>query len=305
MKAIPFGLVADVGGTNTRLARVDESGVIAETVVKRPNAEVASFRDMALDYIGDGPPPNHVVVAVAGPVEGDRAALTNCDWNFEAASLARDLGAGHVHLINDLEALGYSVASVPDESVEALHDGAEHGHQGQALVVGLGTGFNVSPVDTRKGAVLSVELGHASMPGSVRQYLATQLEDISPFQTIENLFSGVGMLRLAKALGLDVKSAAEIGESDAPGAREAVEICTMALSLLVKDLAFMYRPLAGMYFNGSLAKLLLSDDRRDRVLAPLRANRAFDAQIANIPAFLFVSDTVALGGCAARLLATK
>ena len=48
---------------------------------------------------------------------------------------------------------------------------------------------------------------------------------------------------------------------------------------------------------------LLAPERRDRVLAPLRSETGFDGQFARIPAFLFVSHTVALGGAAARLMA--
>ena len=110
------------------------------------------------------------------------------------------------------------------------------------------------------------------------------------------------MLRLAGALGLEAESAAAIAASDDPRARQAVEICTDAFALMVRELAYSYFPRAGIFFNGSLAKLVLSADRRERVLAPLRADNRFDGQFARIPAFLFTSDSVALGGCAARLL---
>ena len=42
-----FGLVADVGGTNTRLGRVSVSGVVADSVVKMPNDGFPSFAAMA------------------------------------------------------------------------------------------------------------------------------------------------------------------------------------------------------------------------------------------------------------------
>ena len=297
------GFVADVGGTNTRLARVGPEGVIASSVEKRPNDDFQSFEAIARDYLEGQARPTRVVVAVAGPVAGTRAELTNRNWSFDTGLLSDQLGGAPVHLVNDLEALGHAVSSVPADAIEALHTGAEHGAQGQALVVGLGTGFNVSPVDTRSGAVFSVEQGHASLPSSVMQYLATRLPDVSPFDSIENLFSGVGMLRLARVLGLQVESAAEIAQSGDPKAHEAIDICTEALGRLVHELAYTYYPRAGFYFNGSLAKLLLSPERRERVLAPLRGDDSFDGQFCRLPAFLFVSDTVALGGCASRLMA--
>jgi glucokinase len=133
--------------------------------------------------------------------------------------------------------------------------------------------------------------------------LKAHMPDTSRFDSVENLFSGVGLLRLARVIGVDVESAAELAQSDDPRAREALDACTEAFGLMVRELAYAYFPRAGLYFNGSLAKFLLAPERRERVLRPLRADQSFDGQFARIPAFLFVSDTVALGGCTARLLA--
>lgn len=296
------GLVADVGGTNTRLARVGREGVLAASVEKRANDGYSSFEAMAQDYLQNQTAPDQVVVAVAGPVSGNRARLTNRDWDFDRYELADTLGAKEAHFLNDLEALGYAVPGVDPADVEPLSHEARLGKAGQALVVGLGTGFNVSPVDTRSGAVLATEQGHMSLPVTVRDYLATRIPDVSDFDTVENLFAGVGMLRLGRALGLEIKSAADIASSPDPRAQEAIDICTDAFGLMLCELAYAYFPRAGFFFNGSIAKLLFAPERRDRVLAPLRANDRFDGQFARLPSFLFVSDTVALGGCAARLM---
>jgi glucokinase len=296
------GLVADVGGTNTRLGRVGPDGVIFDSIVKHANDDFSSFTEMARSYLKDQSLPDRMVVAVAGPVAGTRAKLTNRGWAFDADAIATDLGVGSVHLLNDLAALGYAVRTVAPDAVEPLHKGADLNAQGQALVIGLGTGFNVSPVDTISDSVLVVEQGHASMPSSVLKFLQGRVPDAWAFETVENLSSGVGMLRLADALGLSVTSAAELTTLQNDTAREAVDICEGALGLLVRELVYVYGPKAGLYFNGSLAQVLLSPERRARVLAPLRADTQFDGQFANIPAFLFTSDYVALGGCAARLM---
>lgn len=298
-----IGLVADVGGTNTRMAFVDRDGVIADTVVKCPNAQFGSFLDLATHYLAGRPVPSSVVIAVAGPVAGDRARLTNRNWDFDAGALAAAFQADEVVLMNDLEALGQAVPTVAQDAVEPLHDGAALGGSGQALVVGLGTGFNVSAVNMESGTVFTSEQGHASLPSSVMATLQARMPDTSRFDSVENLFSGVGLLRLAHVIGVDVDSAEALAKSDDPRAKEALAACTEAFGLMVRELAYAYFPRAGLYFNGSLAKFLLAPERRETVLAPLRADGSFDGQFARIPAFLFVSDTVALGGCAARLLA--
>ena len=295
------GLVADVGGTNTRLARVGPHGVLAETIQKRVNEDFATFEDLAKDYLAGQPRPEAVVVAVAGPVGGDWARLTNRDWDIRAKEISVTTGATHVRLINDLVALGHAVPGVSPEDVAALTPNSL-GQGSQALVVGLGTGFNVSPVDIASGTVLASEIGHMTLPATVLDFLRDKVPDVGAFDTVENLFAGVGMLRLGRALGLDVSNAAEIANSSDPRAVAAIDICTDAFGLMLPELAYAFFPRAGFYFNGSMAKLLLAPERRARVLKRLQSDERFDGQFARLPAYLFVSDTVALGGCAAHLL---
>ena len=298
-----IGFVADVGGTNTRLAFVGASGVLTDTISRKRNADFDSFEHLVGDYLGDARVNGPMVVAVAGPVGGTEARLTNRNWLISSDAVAACCGATQVTLMNDLEALGQAVPTVTADAVEPLHEGAKLGGGGQGLVIGLGTGFNVSVVHIASGAALISEQGHASLPSSVMDVLRQHMPDTSAFDSIENLFSGVGLLRLAKVIGVDVDSAEALAKSDDPRAKEALETCTDAFGQMVRELAYAYFPRAGLYFNGSLAQFLLAPERRDRVLAPLRSETGFDGQFARIPAFLFVSHTVALGGAAARLMA--
>lgn len=297
-----FGLVADVGGTNTRLGRVGPDGVLTGSIVKKANDDYDSFADMARAYLPQGDAPARVVVAVAGPVAGQEARLTNRNWTFEAGHLAEVLNAGEVLLMNDLEALGAAVPSVPKDAVLPLHEDAVLGAKGQALVAGLGTGFNIAAINTDARVVFKAEQGHVSLPVPVWQLLDARLPSAERFQTVEHVFSGVGLVRLARALGLNVDSAAEVGASDDPRACAAIELCTDAFALMLRELAYMYFPGAGIFLNGSLAREVVAPHRRERVLAHLRADTQFDGQFAEIPVFLFTSDTVALWGCSARLL---
>lgn len=300
-----LGLVADIGGTNTRLAFVGPDGVVPDTAARRANADFDSFEALICDYLGARSVNGPMVLAVAGPVGDGKAQLTNRNWEIEASRVAEVCGASRVSIMNDLEALGQAVPTVAASAVAPLHPGAQLGQPGQGLVIGLGTGFNVAPVHVASGTVLVSEHGHVSLPASVMNILSDHLADTSAFDCIENLFSGVGLLRLSRVIGVDVASAEELATSVDPRAQEAIEVLTDALGQLVRELAFAFFPKAGIYFNGSLAQFLLSEARRDRVLAPLRAETAFDGQFARIPAFLFTSHTVALGGAAARLLAQQ
>jgi len=152
-----LGLVADVGGTNTRLAFVGPGGVMAETVARRSNAAFDSFEALLDDYLQGTAVDGQMVVAVAGPVGGRQAQLTNRNWLIDADAVAARFGARHMSLMNDLEALGQAVPTIAPEAVEPLHDGAALGQPGQALVVNLGTGYNVAAVHLASGSVLISE----------------------------------------------------------------------------------------------------------------------------------------------------
>ena len=70
-------LVADVGGTNTRLALGEENGLGLRNVQHFQNDEYHSLYDVIADYQSE--PINTICVAMAGPVSEDQGSLTNRD----------------------------------------------------------------------------------------------------------------------------------------------------------------------------------------------------------------------------------
>jgi glucokinase len=49
----------------------------------------------------------HSLIAVAGPVEGTRSALTNCPWLIDAYELRKTFGL-EARIVNDFEATAFS-----------------------------------------------------------------------------------------------------------------------------------------------------------------------------------------------------
>ena len=75
-------LLADVGGTNARLA-LARNGVSDESSITRYRGDdYDSFDKVVQTYLAeqDNPRLSAVCVAVAGPVSGGKASLTNRDW---------------------------------------------------------------------------------------------------------------------------------------------------------------------------------------------------------------------------------
>jgi len=291
-------LVADVGGTNCRLALADETGVRADTVQRFRNENYASFADVARAYLAGQPAVTEAAVAIAGPVGKGEGRLTNRDWHFDAAGLASDLSLTAVHLLNDLEAHGHAICVLSGASLHHL-SGTPIDEEPQAMVVGLGTGFNVAVAHRPSGVVFAAEMGHARLPQSVATIVAEAVNDPSEFPTVEHLLAGRGFSNLHRArTGITCKPE-EVGASK--GGQETIDVAARALGALVREMAYIYLPEGGIFFNGSLARTLVQSPSQDKTLAPLLADDRFGDRIPRIPTYLMTDDASALHGCARYL----
>jgi len=116
-------LVGDVGGTHARLA-LARDGVLQPGTLRRVRGEDhASFDELLAGYLaGLGRPAIAAVcIAVAGPVEGGRARLTNRDWSLSTERLRALTGAAEARLMNDLMALGIREGILARRLLRPLH----------------------------------------------------------------------------------------------------------------------------------------------------------------------------------------
>jgi len=230
-------------------------------------------------------------VAIAGPVSGGQGKLTNGDWQFEPRALSSALGLHATYVINDLAALGYAVPVMPQTAVTQLNSGTPSGSQ--KLVAGVATGFNVSLAQGK--CVAEAELGHASLPASVAEVLGNAIVDKSVrFHSNEMLFSGAGLERLHLALGHEALSAPEITGRD--GA--TLDLFARLLGVFCREMTYHYMPLAGLYFNGSLARAVLQSRHVATVVEEAGRDQAFAVRFGQVPLYLITEDSAALFGCA-------
>lgn len=296
-------LVADVGGTNTRIAVA--SGMGLSGLARFENDHHGSFDEVLSAYLlnHDLPQLDRVAVAVAGPVTGDQARLTNRNWAFdvEALSSALPTPGTPVRLINDLAALGHALPALAADQLTDLHEGASVAANDQALVVGMGTGVNVCLL--KGSTVFEAELGHASLPASVETALSEALGGRqSAFRTNEDLFSGRGLARLHQALSGQARRGQEIlAEYDSGGTDQAcatVELAAHLAGLFTRELVFQYLPFRGLYFAGGAARGLLGSSARDIFLKAFLQGGNFADHLACVPIRLISDDGAALVGVA-------
>ncbi len=268
-------LVADIGGTNCRLSLVEESGA-----PHRPLARIATGShatpEAALEsvLVTLTQRPRSAVLAVAGPLEGRSAQLTNAQWHFDGPQLGRALGLQQGLLVNDFEAQAASLAVLDETDLTTLVAGApEPG--GVRLVLGPGTGFGAAALIKRgsRGVLVPTEAGHIGIgpedpteekiwPALTAGLLAAGL----PRVTVEGLLSGDGLVRFHRAvasesgmLEADVSAAdvTTLALDGDPAALMAVVCFWRLLARVAGDLALAFKATGGVYLSGGIVPRLL------------------------------------------------
>ncbi|WP_299348257.1 glucokinase [uncultured Shimia sp.] len=272
-------LLTDTGGTNTRIALGDESGVQRGTAQSFRNADFDSFDSVVSRYLSNQPHQSirACAFAFAGPLSGRSPRLTNLDWAIDADKLQQKIGAP-VRLLNDLEAMGRALPVLAAADVLNLTT-ATGTSNGQMLAVGVGTGMNACAVKAVEGsdvAVWSCEYGHSPLSASLMGALQKQGLSPSNFTSVEHLFSGRGF--------------AECRD-------QGVEEATFAnwLGQLCAALSMQFLPLGGLYLAGGVARAVLTMDSGAAFNDGL--SQALPQSAVYPPVSLITADDAALQGC--------
>lgn len=263
-------LVADVGGTNCRLSLVPRHGAAPEPLARiatgaHPTAEAAFTSVLA----GMEEKPRSAVLAVAGPLDGRGAQLTNAGWAFDGPVLGHVLGLEQGLLVNDFEALAASLAVLGPTDVDTLVEGRPEAN-GTKLVLGPGTGFGAAALVTRgeHSVIVPTEAGHIGIgpQGTAEEKLWPLLAEGTARVTIEDLLSGSGLVRLHRAIrrqgGIDEPDvgAADISLMARDGNPAAVMAAVCFWRLLARiagDLALAFKATGGVAIAGGIAPHLL------------------------------------------------
>ena len=311
-----YFLVADIGGTNTRVALSDGVNVLKPTIRRFRNADYTALEVCLREYIAaeGGVVPKAACVDVAGPVRNGKARMTNLDWDISTESLADATGAPHVALLNDLQAQGNAIDHIAQDDLVCVREGAPAEADAAKLVVNVGTGFNASPVfSTGDGwLVATSECGHANMPIRTDDdmRLCAYIEARHGFAATEDVLSGRGLVRvyswLASEAGSDAApTSAEIIEGCAtesdPLAVETVRVFTRMLAMVTGNLALVQLPFGGIYMVGGLSSAILPFMQQFDFEADFLDKGRFGSFLNSFPIHVVQDDYAALKGCAAYL----
>jgi glucokinase len=222
-------LAVDLGGTNFRMARLDDSG----RLIQRAEIPTASVRTV-LEGLGrlvpmvGGEGTETLVLAAPGVVDRERGTVVfagNLDaamrTSIVASELAHSLGK-RVVLVNDADAAAVGEAVV----------GAGRGAR-TVVYVTASTGIGAGLVHEGRlfaGRYSAMEAGHIRL-------------GLEAVDEAERLGSGTALARFARALGLELTNPELVARAHAPGAaRLALERTMASFGVVLANLAWLLSP---------------------------------------------------------------
>jgi glucokinase len=168
---MPWDLVADIGGTNMRLA-AGRDGLLAERE-KFPTVGGASIGEAIGQFVeAIGSAPARAAVAAAGIVENGSVTLTNTGTVISETIINDAAGIDHARVLNDFEAAAWSLADVSPDNILTLQGSGRLIHKPR-LIIGPGTGLGVGALVWQgdQPVVVQGEGGHARLSPDTREEL--------------------------------------------------------------------------------------------------------------------------------------
>ncbi len=310
-----FSLVADVGGTNTRVALSEGETLLPDTIRRYRNADYPGLETVLRTYLEEegNVDCKGASVAVAGPVREGKGVLTNLDWAIDKETLARATKAEKVAVLNDLQAQGHAIGRLSAGNVNTVVAGPKASPQSASLVIGVGTGFNAAPVyDTATGRyVPPSEAGHANLPirTEAELRLCAYVETAHGFPAVEDVLSGRGLERVYRWLASEAgtpteKTAADIMQASEDGdelARESVAVFVRILGTVAGNLALIHLPFGGIYLVGGVSRAMTPYFSEFGFGDAFRDKGRFAGFMQNFAIHVVEDDYAALIGLAAHL----
>jgi glucokinase len=201
-------LIGDIGGTKTLLAIVEptDNNHRFLNVQRFASSDYSTFAELLQTFVRviGSPPITACCIGVAGPVINGQCHTTNLPWQLDSKTIAEQLKAPHVWLLNDLEAIAWGLLALDDSHLVELNPDASTSFGMKAVVApGTGLGEALLPWDGENYFVAASEGGHADFaPTDARQiellqYLLAKYPDHVSY---ERLLTGAGLINIYQFL---------------------------------------------------------------------------------------------------------
>jgi glucokinase len=315
-------LAGDIGGTKTQL------GLFSPDDPRPSRLILATYQ--TLDYPGlpaiiakflaterPGAAIERATFGVAGPVINQAAEMTNVPWRVDAAELSERFRFKYVKLLNDLEAMAYSVPVLTSTELRQLQAGDRRA-EGNIALVAAGTGLGTSLLHWVEGHYVPIasEGGHTDFAARTDREieLLRFLRDKFGRVEVEHVLCGPGILNLAefthggnqcahlKAASHSPDLPAEVSRSalagSCPCCVEALDLFVSAYGAVAGNFALAAVTRGGVFIGGGIAPRILPALEKGSFIAAFNAKAPMTALMEAMPVHVILNPDAGLLGAA-------
>ncbi|WP_158768912.1 glucokinase [Paraglaciecola sp. L1A13] len=306
--------VADIGGTNIRLAQVID-GQVAD-IRKYLCADFDTLTDAIKQYFSEFPATQFGAgcLAIACPVSGDIVKMTNHTWAFSIQAVQSELGLKWLGVINDFASVAHSLPRLDDSQKVQIGQG-EAVPDANIAVFGPGTGLGVEHLTCTDSVwkALDGEGGHVDFSAvdendiAILRFLTKKLGHASA----EEVMSGRGIVHIyqglaaAKNVPSEYSDAADITsraiDNSCALCRETLEQFCRIMGSFAGNLALNLCTRGGVYIGGGIASRFVEFIEKSEFRARFEAKGRFRDYVASIPTYIITEPDHGLIGAMAYL----
>src|SRR3989344_4110482 len=305
-----IALVADIGATNSNfgIARI---GKKIEIILKHRYESKGDFIGLLSNFLSFAGK-NHLTprigcIAVEGPVINQRVEMVNTKMVVGAMEIKRKTQLKKVLIINDFEAIGYSLNVMGKRDIKIINRGKQIGNRPKAVIgAGTGIGKGIAIYDNHLEAYIPYpsEGGHGDFPIMNEEELKLArfivkgvcYEDLVSGRGIESIYQFLKQTKHQKSPNL---SAQEISKTRKTNycSREAFDLFAIFYARCARNFALEVLPFGGIYIAGGIA-MKNPDIFSRKFTKEFCNNEAFSRLLSTIPIFLITNYDISLKGAA-------
>lgn len=314
-------LAGDIGATKTLIglfAPAEERPRLVD-VRTVTTLEYDSLEAIIARFLDDHPSAGFISAAtfgVAGPIVEQVARLTNVPWEVDAAAVRDLFGFPSLTLLNDLQAMAYSVPVLEPAELEVLQEGSA-APTGNAALIAAGTGLGEALLHYVDGRFIPspTEGGHADYaPRTPREIglLRALIRDFGRGE-YEQVLSGPGLMNIYRYVHGESPCPGQAGgeapmdparvsaaalEGRCPHCVETLDLFVTAYGAEAGNLALHSMASAGVFVGGGIAPKILPAMRSGAFMEAFRAKGLMTDFLTDVPVAVILNDRAGLLGAA-------
>ncbi|WP_057830451.1 glucokinase [Colwellia sp. TT2012] len=331
-----LNLIADIGGTNIRIAQVtakaehadiDSMGIDISAIETYQCKRFTSLAKVLAHYIEVKALASYSInacFAIACPVDQDLISMTNLPWQFSQKELQQALKLNSLTFINDYTAIAMAIPLLSDNQKVKIGGGTSVA--GKAIsVCGPGTGLGVAnlvPVSLsgkNQWHCISGEGGHIDFAAinDTEQQVMNFIQGFKKRVSYEQLLSGYGLEQVYQALLFINKGKEMATVNDKLAAKEitskaingSCELCQQTLTLFCNvlgsfagNLALIMNSQGGVYIAGGIVPRFIDYLKASDFRARFEAKGRLSYITEQTPTYVITEEQPGLLGAAAYVL---